>query len=36
MITKMDVIEMVCFCLMTVGMMIAFGLAYNDVVPAYQ
>lgn len=36
MITKMDVIEMICFCALMVIGMIVFGFAYNDVVPAYQ
>lgn len=36
MITKMDVIEMICFCALMVGTLIIFGLDYNSVVPAYQ
>jgi len=36
MITKKDVVEMICFCVMVSAMLIIFGLDYNSVVPAYQ
>lgn len=36
MITKKDVVEMVCFCVLMAVMMIVLGLDLNSVYPAYQ